>query len=91
MEVSGQLHALAASSPGKEPPLPIGLDRWLGGPQSWSGHGGEEKNSFIAPAKNRTCHSAHGLVTILTELPWLTCSTAFPLKQLGHCSYNIIV
>jgi hypothetical protein len=36
MEVSGQLYAPAALSPGKEP---------LGGPQSRSGRGGEEKNS----------------------------------------------
>jgi hypothetical protein len=26
------------------------LDRWLGGPQSWSGRGGEEKNSQPPPA-----------------------------------------
>jgi hypothetical protein len=43
MEVSGQLHALAALPLGKEPPYP--LDRRLGGPQSRSGRGGEEKNS----------------------------------------------
>jgi len=38
MEVSGQLHPSAAL-----PPHP--LDRKLGGPQSQSGRGGEEKNS----------------------------------------------
>jgi hypothetical protein len=43
MEVSGQLHAMAALSPGKEP-LNL-LDRRLGGPQSRCGCGGEEKNS----------------------------------------------
>jgi hypothetical protein len=43
MEVSGQLHAPAALLPGKEPCYP--LDRRLGGPQSSSGRGGEEKNS----------------------------------------------
>jgi len=43
MEVSGQLHTLAALSPEKEPLVP--LDRKLDKPQSWSGHGGEEKNS----------------------------------------------
>jgi hypothetical protein len=47
MEVSGQLHALAALSPGKEPMVP--LDRRLGGPQSRSGRGGEEKNSQPPP------------------------------------------
>jgi hypothetical protein len=43
MEVSGQLHAPAALPPGKSPWYP--LDRRLGGPQSRSGYGGEEKNS----------------------------------------------
>jgi hypothetical protein len=38
MEMSDQLHAPAALPPGKEP-----LDRRLGGPQSRSGRGGEEK------------------------------------------------
>jgi hypothetical protein len=38
---SGQLHAPAALSPGKEPPYP--LDRRLSGPQSRSGRLGEEK------------------------------------------------
>jgi hypothetical protein len=47
MEVSGQLHAPAALPPGKEPWYP--LDRRLGGPQSCSGHGGEEKNSQSPP------------------------------------------
>jgi hypothetical protein len=39
MEVSGQLHAQAALAPGKVPLVP------LGGYQSNSGRGGEEKNS----------------------------------------------
>jgi hypothetical protein len=42
MEVSGQLHAPAAVPQGKSPHYL--LDRRLGGPQSRSGHGGEEKN-----------------------------------------------
>jgi hypothetical protein len=41
MEVSGQIHDAAALSPWKEPQYPI--DRRLGGPQSRSGRGGEEK------------------------------------------------
>jgi hypothetical protein len=41
MEVSCQLHALAALHPGKEPLLPTG-------PHSWSGHG-DEKNSQHLP------------------------------------------
>jgi hypothetical protein len=44
MEVTGQLHAPAALPPGKEP-----LDRRLGGTQSRSGRGGEEKNSQPPP------------------------------------------
>jgi hypothetical protein len=47
MEVSGQLHAPAALPPGKSPWYP--LDRRLGGPQSHSGSGGEEKNSLPSP------------------------------------------
>jgi hypothetical protein len=42
MEVSGQLHALAALSPGKETPVP--LDRRLGGPQSRSRCHGLQNN-----------------------------------------------
>jgi hypothetical protein len=41
MDMSGRLHVPAALPPGKQPPLP--LHRRLGGPQSRSGHGGEEK------------------------------------------------
>jgi hypothetical protein len=48
MEVSGQLHAPPALLPGKSLWYP--LDRRLGGPQSHSGHGGdEEKNSQSLP------------------------------------------
>jgi hypothetical protein len=43
MEVSGQLHAPAGLTAGKEPLYP--LDRRVGGPQSRSGRSGEEKNS----------------------------------------------
>jgi len=43
MEVSGQLHDPATFPQGKSPWYP--LDRKLDGPQSWCGHGGEEKNS----------------------------------------------
>jgi hypothetical protein len=42
MEVSDQLHVPAALHPRKEPWYP--LDMRLGGPQSRSGRGGEEKN-----------------------------------------------
>jgi hypothetical protein len=45
MEVSGQLRALDALPPGEEPWYP--LDRRMGGPQSWSGRGVEEKNSQL--------------------------------------------
>jgi hypothetical protein len=43
MEVSGQLHAPAALTPGKETLVP--LDRRLGGLLSRSGRDSEEKNS----------------------------------------------
>jgi hypothetical protein len=44
---SGQLHAPAALPTGKSSWYP--LDRRLGGPQSRSGRGGEEKNSQPLP------------------------------------------
>jgi len=47
MELSGQLHALAAYPQGKSPWYP--LDRRMCGPQSNSGRGGEEKNSQPPP------------------------------------------
>jgi hypothetical protein len=47
MEVSGHLHAQAALPQGKWPWYP--LDRRLGGPQSRSGRGSEEKNSQAPP------------------------------------------
>jgi len=45
--MSGQLHTSAALFPGKQPRYP--LDRRLGGPQSRSGRGGEEKNPQPLP------------------------------------------
>jgi hypothetical protein len=47
MEVIGQLHFPAAFTQRKNPWYP--LDRGLGGPQSQSGRGGEEKNSQLLP------------------------------------------
>jgi hypothetical protein len=47
MEVGGQLHATAALPAGKSPWYP--LDRRLGGNQSRSGGGGEEKNPQPLP------------------------------------------
>jgi hypothetical protein len=47
MEVSGQLHAPAALPQGKS--SWYALDRRLGGPQSRSGRGGEEKKFKLLP------------------------------------------
>jgi hypothetical protein len=47
MEASGQLHAPAALTPGKNPWYL--LDRRLGGPQSRFGRGGKEENSQPPP------------------------------------------
>jgi hypothetical protein len=47
MEMSVQLHAPAAYFQGRSLWYP--LDRRLGGPQSRSGRGGEEKNSQVRP------------------------------------------
>jgi len=60
MEMSDHLHALVA-----EPPV-------LGGPQSRSEFGGEEKRSCHCPFRELNAGSpARSLVTVLTELPWL--------------------
>jgi len=47
MEVNSQLLGPPALPPGKSPWYP--LDRRLGVTQSWSGRGGEEKNSQPLP------------------------------------------
>jgi hypothetical protein len=47
MKMSGQLHAPAALPQGKSPWHP--LERKLGGPQSRSARGGEERNSQPPP------------------------------------------
>jgi hypothetical protein len=47
MEMSGQLNASATLPQGNSPWYPS--DRMLGGPQSWPGHGGEEKDSQPVP------------------------------------------
>jgi hypothetical protein len=47
MEVSGQLHALAALLLGKSPWYP--MEKRQGGPQSRSGRGGEENKSQPLP------------------------------------------
>jgi hypothetical protein len=47
MEMSGQLHVSAALLQVKSPWYP--LDRRMGGSQSRSGRGGEEKNSHPPP------------------------------------------
>jgi len=47
LDVGGQLHSLAALSPGKSPWYP--LNRRLGGPQSQCGCDGEERNSQPLP------------------------------------------
>jgi hypothetical protein len=47
MEVSSQLHAPAALPSGIKPLYP--LDRRLGGPQSWFGLDGDDKNLLPLP------------------------------------------
>jgi hypothetical protein len=68
MEVSGQLHTPATLALRKEPLIP--MDRRLGGPQSRSGRGGEEKNSQLPPGiePQNPDHPARSLVAIPTEL-----------------------
>jgi len=73
MEVSDQLHALTALPPGKEPGYP--LNRRLGGFQSQSGGGGEEKNS--QPLSGLEPHIVQRYTAKLSRL--LLC---------GDCSYE---
>jgi len=47
MEVSGQLYDPVVYPQGKSPWCP--MDKKMGGPQNWSGRGGEEKNSHPLP------------------------------------------
>jgi len=66
--MSDRLHAPAALTPGKEPPVPIGHeDGWR---RSWSRRSGEEKNVLLLPGINHG-RPARSLVTIMKELPRL--------------------
>jgi hypothetical protein len=58
-ELSASRPGCFASSPGKSPWYP--LDRRLGGPQSRSGRGGEEKNSQPLPGIEPPDHAARSL------------------------------
>jgi hypothetical protein len=51
MDVSGQLHALFALPPGKEPPYLLD-SRWSG-PHNLSGRDGKKETPVIAPLGNR--------------------------------------
>jgi hypothetical protein len=71
MEMSGQLHPRQLYSEGKSPWYP--LDMRLGGPQSRSGRGGEEKNSqprpgleplIIQPVAQRHITELSGLIIV---------------------------
>jgi len=99
MEGSGQLHAPAALPPRKEPQYP--LDRRLGGRQSQSGRGGEEKNSQPLPgffffflqngqAPGHSTHVTAGVRSVqkTMRLKWpfsLSCSIVF-WRLLGRTS-----
>ena len=53
MEVSGQLHALAALSPQAAKRPPYYLNRAVGGPQRRPGGFGDEKKNAVVRARNR--------------------------------------
>jgi hypothetical protein len=63
MEVSGQLHVLAALPPGKDPLYQ--MDRSLDEPQGSSGRGGKEENSCPCRESNPG-RPARNLVTVLS-------------------------
>jgi len=68
MELSGQLHDRPLYPQGKSPRYR--LDRGLGGPQSRSGRGGEEKNIHLPPEIEpyNPDRPARSLVAIPTSL-----------------------
>jgi hypothetical protein len=73
-----QLHAPAALSLGRS--LRYSLDKRLGGPQSRSGRGGEEKKTYHCLCReSNSSGRARSLVCVLTELPRLT-YVVLPLK-----------
>jgi hypothetical protein len=65
MEVSGQLHMMAALSSGKEPPVPF--DMRVDGPHSPPEYF-KRKNFFLVPENNFISSDVH---RNLTALSWL--------------------
>jgi hypothetical protein len=60
MEVSGEFHDPVALIPGQEPRY--ALDRRMGGPQSRSGRGGEEKSIQSLPLQGTENRSSSSLI-----------------------------
>jgi hypothetical protein len=65
--ISGQLHAPAALTPEKEPPVPTGKE--AGWPHNWSGCCGEETNPCPCWESNAGC-PARSLDTLNFDLCW---------------------
>jgi hypothetical protein len=83
MEVSDQLHTWLLHLQGKSPWYP--LDRRLGGLQSQSRHGGEEKKSQpLLGLKPPIIKSVAQHCT--TELSWLPSETMYMEKTIAHLS-----
>jgi len=74
MNMNGKLH------PGESPQYP--LDRRLGGPESWSGHGAKRKKSLPCLCQElNPSHPTYSVVTILNELLQLdSCITTLKCK-----------
>jgi hypothetical protein len=68
------------------PPPQYPLDRMLGGPQSLSGHCGEEKNllTMLGIEPLLLSHPTHSVVTIPTKLPQLPVSLLLKNIKLKH-------
>jgi hypothetical protein len=78
MEVSGQLHTIAALPPGKVPPVPTGQEAdcaqelvWM----LWS------REKSLAPGQNRTPAIQPVAHAISTELSWLPGRTEKATKE----------
>jgi hypothetical protein len=67
MAVSSQFHAPVVLPRGNGPRYP--LYRRLGGPQSRSGRGGEQKNSQILPGLEPPDHQAHSAALYHRAIP----------------------
>jgi hypothetical protein len=71
MEVSGQLHTLAALPPGKEPSVPLGYEAGWAPEPVWTSVKGTEVETWRCSwvARFLQCHKCHSHVKLCKSLP----------------------